>query len=206
MLRPRTKHGFVLRYRGTLRQLSAKIFSILLLAKGPLFFNTSLRVTKRMFTKHVKERPMTESVEVLEPTAVQEEPVLAEIVEQVAAEETLTDEPVITDPPADNDQRRRDWVQRIRGEQRLPGALRERLAAVVEEAARIENDAEPQLTISQVANVFAEAIPALLTLEAPRSIATHPAGEAFFHAGQLSDNDAARIASEQLARTGFGKS
>ena len=103
------------------------------------------------------------------------------------------------------DEQRRDWARRIRDEQRLPGSLRERLAAAVEEAAFVEADAEPQLTVSQVANVFAEALPTLLALDSPRVLAAHPAGDAFFRAGQLSDDDAARIASEQLARTGYGR-
>ena len=102
-----------------------------------------------------------------------------------------------------SEQRRRVWAERIRSEQRLPGALRDRLAALVVEAARVDGDAEPQLTVSQVAGVFAEAMPMLLALDGPRMVAPHPGGEAFFRAGQLSDDDAARIAREQLARTGF---
>ena len=93
----------------------------------------------------------------------------------------------------------------IRAEERLPPALRDRLAAVVEEAARIEGEAEPSLTVTQVASVLAEAVPSLLALEGPPSVAPHTAGEGFFRAGELSDRDAARLAAEQLARTGFGR-
>ena len=139
---------------------------------------------------------MPETVDSLEAPA---EPVMAELVEPV----TVT-EPAAAEPPLELvQQHRQDWVERIRSEQRLPCALRDRLAAVVAEAAQIGSDAEPQLTISQVAGVFAEAMPMLLALDGPRMVAPHPGGEAFFRAGQLSDDDAARIAREQLARTGF---
>ena len=140
---------------------------------------------------------MPETVESLEAPV---EPVTAELVEPAAVAE-----PVIEPPLEAAQQRRQDWAERIRSEQRLPGALRDRLAAVVTEAARVDGDAEPQLTISQVAGVFAEAMPTLLALETQRTVAPHPAGEAFFRAGQLSDDDAARIAREQLARTGFAQ-
>lgn len=126
------------------------------------------------------------------------EPVTAELVEPIEVAE-----PVVAQLAELTQQRRQDWAERIRSEQRLPGALRDRLAAVVTEAARVDGDAEPQLTVSQVAGVFAEAMPMLLALDGPRLVAPHPGGEAFFRAGQLSDDDAARIAREQLARTGF---
>lgn len=139
--------------------------------------------------------------ETLESLEVPAEPVSAELVEPAEVAE-----PIITQLAELTQQRRQDWAERIRAEQRLPCALRDRLAALVTEAARIEGDAEPQLSISQVAGVFAEAMPMLLALEGPRMVAPHPGGEAFFRAGQLSDDDAARIAREQLARTGFAQS
>jgi hypothetical protein len=138
---------------------------------------------------------MPETVDSLETPV---ELVTAELVEPA-----VITEPAIEPPPEAAQQRRQNWAERIRSEQRLPGALRDRLAALVAEAALVDSDAEPQLTISQVAGVFAEAMPTLLALETPRSVAPHPGGEAFFRAGQLSDDDAARIAREQLARTGF---
>ena len=140
---------------------------------------------------------MPETVDSLEAPA---EPVMAELVEPVAVAEPLIEQPLET-----VQQQRQDWAERIRGEQRLPGALRDRLAAIVAEAAQVGSDAEPQLTISQVAGVFAEAMPMLLALDGLRMVAPHPGGEAFFRAGQLSDDDAARIAREQLARTGFSQ-
>jgi hypothetical protein len=141
---------------------------------------------------------MPETVDSLEAPA---EPVTAELVEPAVVAEPATAEPAVVGVQ----QRRRDWAERIHAEQRLPGALRDRLAALVTEAARIDGDAEPQLSISQVAGVFAEAMPMLLALDGPRMVAPHPGGEAFFRAGQLSDDDAARIAREQLARTGFAQ-
>jgi hypothetical protein len=128
------------------------------------------------------------------------EPVPSELVEPAEVAE-----PVVAQLAELTQQRRQDWAERIRSEQRLPGALRDRLAALVTEAARIDGDAEPQLTVSQVAGVFAEAMPMLLAIDGPRMVAPHPGGEAFFRAGQLSDDDAARIAREQLARTGFAQ-
>jgi hypothetical protein len=139
---------------------------------------------------------MPETVDSLEAPA---EPVTAELVEPAVGAEPANPEPAVVGVQ----QQRQNWAERIRAEQRLPGALRDRLAALVTEAARIDGDAEPQLSISQVAGVFAEAMPMLLTIDGPRMVATHPGGEAFFRAGQLSDDDAARIAREQLARTGF---
>jgi len=146
---------------------------------------------------------MTETLDSLATAPVPGEPaaVLAELIEPAPSEQAA--EPVVAELAS---QRRQHWAHIIRDEPKLPAALRDRLAAVVEDAANVESDAEPQLTISQVAKVFAESLPSLLALERPRTVAAHPAGEGFFRAGQLSDDDAARIAKEQLARTGFAKS
>lgn len=155
---------------------------------------------------------MTEIEETLEPS-----PALAEPGEpddateetsrtaQLSPGELSPDQPIVADLASLDDQRRSDWATRIRAERRLPGSLRDCLAAAVQEAAELNGTAEPRLTVTQVANVFAEALPALLSLESGPALASHPAGEAFFRGGQLSDDDAARIASEQLARTGFGR-
>jgi hypothetical protein len=150
-----------------------------------------------LFTTRSKEHNMPETVDSLE---VPVEPVIAELVERAEVAE-----PVVLPPAELPQQQRQKWAERIRSEQRLPGALRDRLAALVSEAASIDGNAEPQLSVSQVAGVFAEAMPMLLALDGPRMVAPHPGGEAFFRAGQLSDDDAARIAREQLARTGFAQ-
>jgi hypothetical protein len=118
-----------------------------------------------------------------------------------AGEETSSSVPVPTEPA---DPHRSDWIERIRSERRLPAALRDRLAAAVVEAGVSVDGDEPRLTVSQVAQVFAEAVPALLAIDRPASAAVHPAGESFFQGGELSDSDAARLAREQLSRTGFG--
>ena len=140
-------------------------------------------------------------------TETQEHPAAVETAaEPEVAEAALPDqEPIVAELAAIDQDQRRDWARRIREEQRLPAALRERLAAVVEEAARINGSAEPSLTVTQVASVLAEAVPSLLALEGPPTVAPHPAGEGFFRAGELSDRDASRLAAEQLARTGFGR-
>lgn len=108
-------------------------------------------------------------------------------------------------PQADPTDLRSEWAIRIRAEKRLPGSLRERLAAAVEQST--STDREPLLSVTQVAQVFADAVPMLLTLDSSRTaIVEHPQGEAFFQNGTLSDQEAARIARDQLARTGFGRS
>jgi hypothetical protein len=127
---------------------------------------------------------------------------LAEIVQPEAIESPPSGPQI--ESAADSAEQRQEWVRRIRAEQRLPGALRDRLAKAVEDLP-LNASGEPQLSVSQVASVFAEAVPSLMALDAPRTLAPHPAGEAFFQGGQLSDDDAARIAREQLARTGFSK-
>jgi hypothetical protein len=131
----------------------------------------------------------------------------AEIEQLIVLLEATSDEPseanadAATDTPPANP--RRDWAERIRGEQRLPGSLRQRLAAVVEEAADFNDGEEPRLTVSQIATVFAETIPSLLGVDRALAAAAHPGGDVFFQQGILSDDDAARLARQQLQRTGF---
>jgi hypothetical protein len=97
---------------------------------------------------------------------------------------------------------RQAWAERIRAEARLPGGLRERLAAVVAESATaFSNSEEPRLTLSQVANVFAETLPSFL-VAAPR-VLEHPQGERFFHGDAITPDEASAIARQQLERTGF---
>lgn len=128
---------------------------------------------------------------------------ISEDVHAAAAEPGATPaeaEPTPEMPPPDP---RRDWAERIRNEQRLPGSLRQRLAATVEDAADLNDGEEPRLTVSQIATVFAEAIPSLLGVESSLASAAHPGGDAFFQPSGLSDDDAARLARQQLQRTGF---
>jgi hypothetical protein len=141
-------------------------------------------------------------------------------VEQATLDETLNDlsspphedPPVVSDEPSLSSQPEAtvettglSWPERIRNERRLPAPLRERLAAAAEGESN-DPAAEPHLSVSAVAEIFAEAVPALLGLAGESTVIRHPAGDGFFQAGQLSDDDAARIAREQLARTGFAKS
>lgn len=103
---------------------------------------------------------------------------------------------------------RQRLADRIRGSKRLPKGLRERLCQAVE-TVQLSGDAaaEAMLPIADAVELIEAAVPAhwALTddsLESP----THPQGEGFFQTAgdQLSDDDAARIAAEQLAATGFG--
>lgn len=109
--------------------------------------------------------------------------------------ETLPQGPPSTDT-------RPTWIERIQNEHRLPAALRQSLAAAIDKSGHAEATEEPQLTLTQVAQVFAEAVPSLLSRELVVP-APHPAGEGFFQQSALSDDDAARLAREQLERTGF---
>ena len=116
--------------------------------------------------------------------------------------ETLS--PDVPAPAFDAAALRSDWATRIRAEGRLPGGLRERLATAVEESAQLANaTTEPQLSVSQVAELFAESLPRFLPTES--RLAVHPAGERFFQGGADSSQEAARLAREQLRRTGFGR-
>ena len=111
---------------------------------------------------------------------------------------TLIAEPNLPDP-------RHVWSQLIRDEHRLPGALRTRLAEAVEASPDLAGHAEPRLSVSQIASLFAETLPSLVGVERGLVPASHPAGEGFFQQGSLSDDDAARLARQQLVRTGFSR-
>ena len=118
--------------------------------------------------------------------------------------ETLATEAVATETVAANEAAalRSEWAERIRAEARLPSGLRERLAsAVAESASGFTAGQEPSLTVSQVANLFAAALPSFLN-SVPQIVA-HPQGERFFQGEGVSNDEAAAIARQQLERTGF---
>lgn len=115
--------------------------------------------------------------------------------------DTVLDEPVVT-AAIDETTFRNEWAERIREEKRLPAGLRDRLATMVAEAtSEVASDEEPRLTVSQVANLFAEALPSFLA--APPRVAEHPQGERFFQGEAVTTEEAATIARRQLERTGF---
>jgi hypothetical protein len=124
----------------------------------------------------------------------------------VLADESESPAPVA--PVSDVAAQRVQLAERIRGSRKLPKGLRDRLASVVE-TLQLSDDAEavPTLPVAEAVAMIEAAIPENLQfVEGPLDSPAHPRGENFFtgDASQLSDDDAQRIASEQLAATGFG--
>jgi hypothetical protein len=92
----------------------------------------------------------------------------------------------------------------------LPRGMRERLTALLDgEASAATADFQPLVRATDVLNLLEEAIPPQLRLEA-NSLAQpeHPAGEGFFTGDphQMTDDQAERIAREQISRSPFGRS
>jgi len=99
--------------------------------------------------------------------------------------------------------------ERISRSRKLPKGLRDRLNAFAEKAQWNEDgDEQPTLRVSDALAMLEEAIPDRFVLAADDlRQGEHPSGEAFFtgDARQMTDDEAQRIASEQLASTGFGR-
>ena len=99
--------------------------------------------------------------------------------------------------------------ERIGKSSSLSRGLRDRLTALlVGEVPAATTDSQPLIKAADVLALLEEAIPPQLRLDAT-SLAQpeHPAGEAFFtgDANQMTDDQADRIAREQLSRSAFGK-
>jgi len=99
-------------------------------------------------------------------------------------------------------------AERIRASRKLPKGLRDRLSEIVE-TLQLSDDGDdvPRVPVAEAVEMIEAAIPEHVQFgEGPLEAPAHPRGENFFTGGdsQLSDDDAARIASEQLAATGFG--
>jgi hypothetical protein len=113
------------------------------------------------------------------------------------------------EPPVDPSLAHRTELQRrLAGSTRLPPALRNRFAELVEQAAWNESGEEqPALSISQAITWLEQALPRQFRLDAAAlEPSVHPAGDVFFsgHADSLDDQQAADLAAQQLAATGFG--
>jgi hypothetical protein len=112
------------------------------------------------------------------------------------------------DLPHDVFARRSRLAERIRLSRVLPKGLRDRFAERVE-TVQLSSDADPTpvIPVAEAVEMIEAALPEHVQL-APEQLATpaHPHGESFFTGGSrdLSDEDAKRIAAEQLAASGFG--
>lgn len=113
-------------------------------------------------------------------------------------------------PRISEEEHRQQLAERIARSQRLPRGTRQRLANMLQ-AVRFDDTGrdEPALRVSDAIALLEETLPAHLLLT-PDELPTagHPRGEGFFSgdARSLSDDDARRIAAEQLARTGYKRS
>lgn len=120
----------------------------------------------------------------------------------------LPEHPQRDEGDADSAPLREELARRIRGAERLPRGLRDRLAEAAAGAAfTASGEEEASLRLSDVIALFEESIPPQMTLAPDRvQRATHPSGETFFtgEVGELSDEEAGRIAAEQLRRAGLG--
>jgi len=105
------------------------------------------------------------------------------------------------------DEHRRQLTERIEQSRRLPRGLREQFAQLVDQVALdADGQEQPSLRLSDALAIVEESIPAQLLLDPEQAhAARHIHGESFFtgDASQLSDEEAASIASSQLAGAGF---
>lgn len=134
---------------------------------------------------------------------VEHGPTAVELPETDSAEGT----PAAGDLPQGQDVSCDQLCERIRRSRKLPRGLRDRLCDAVQ-ALQLseESDAEPSLTIRDAIDLIEQALPEHLQLDDGQlQQPSHPAGETFFsgEAGDLSDEEADRIAAEQLASAGF---
>jgi hypothetical protein len=117
-----------------------------------------------------------------------------------------TDEPAAPQLPETD---RVALAERIRRSRKLPRGLRERLCEFVE-TLQFSADAqsEPVVPVAEAVSMIEAAVPEHLQLddEEELEVSQHPRGEDFFRgpASQMSDEEADRIAAEQLAASGFG--
>jgi hypothetical protein len=131
---------------------------------------------------------------------------LADVSHQVLAA-LLEALPAQAGPRPTEEELRGELAERIAQAHRLPRGVRERLASMLT-TIRFDDSGrdEPTLRVSDAIALLEETLPAHLLLSADDAQATaHPRGDSFFSGDprSLSDEDARRIAAEQLARTGY---
>lgn len=121
-----------------------------------------------------------------------------------ASQTTPVDDALPTDPFLAE---RAELQRQLAGSTRLPPAIRQQLSQAVQRAQWNQQGAEqPALSVSEAISWLEEALPRQFSLE-PEAIESpaHPTGDIFF-SGQveaLNDQQAAQVAAEQLAATGF---
>ncbi len=122
-------------------------------------------------------------------------------------EALLSAVPVQAGPRLSEGELRQELAERVGRSHRLPRGVRERLAGMLE-TIRFDDSGrdEPALRVSDAVALLEESLPAHLLLSADEvEAATHPRGDSFFTGDprSLSDDDARRIAANQLARMGY---
>lgn len=159
---------------------------------------------------------MTSTLELFPPGGPPDQPPLpAEAATDVSPTENLPElsaQPVpshaneIDTQVAAERQRLRDRIGKAGG---LSRGLRDRLTALLEgEIPAAKDDFQPLIRAVDVLTLLEEAIPPQLRLDASSlAQSEHPAGEAFFTGdpNQMTDDQAERIAREQLSRSAFGR-
>ena len=96
--------------------------------------------------------------------------------------------------------------ERIRQSSSLSRGMRDRLTALLEGESSAANDPQPLIRAADALALIEESIPPQLRLDASSlAQSEHPAGDAFFtgDVNQLTDDQADRIAREQLAQSAF---
>jgi hypothetical protein len=142
---------------------------------------------------------MSESATVARP----EEPPAENAELPAIAAEAAQVAPEIERAPEPGEARKRA-LELIEAAERLPPALRERLAAAIA-TSELPAGSEMQLPLATVIAAVAEALPDFLRGKSAAEPTEHPSGEAFFSgaAGDLSDAEAEALAQQQLARAGL---
>lgn len=98
--------------------------------------------------------------------------------------------------------------ERILQSGNLSRGMRDRLAALLEGESPAASDSQPLIRAADALALLEEAIPPQLRLDASLlAQPEHPAGDVFFtgDVNQMTDDQAERIAREQLSRSAFGR-
>jgi hypothetical protein len=151
------------------------------------------------------EQPTSDSPFFSKGNPMHEEP---ELTTPLADEALPEPQPEVAAPPIVAD--RVTLAERIRRSRRLPKGLRERLCEFVE-TLQFSADAmgEPVVPVAEAVSMIEAAVPEHWQLDDDElEEPPHPHGEDFFrgHGAGISDEEAERIAAEQLAASGFGPS